>query len=60
MNETKAMQNTTGDVAKKIPKQKRNPTRKINHRWIKRPVLKDGKKSKDTPTSTEGKSTNVH
>ena len=49
MNETKATQNTTGDVAKKIQKQKRNPTRKINHWWIKRPDLEDGKKSKDTP-----------
>ena len=33
MNKTKETQNTTGGVTKEIKKQKRNPTRKINHWW---------------------------
>ena len=54
MNKIKETQNTARDVAKEIKKQKINPTRKINHWWIKSPDLEDGKKSKDPPTSTEG------
>ena len=45
----------------KIKKQESNPTRKINHWWIKRPDLERMVKwSKDTPTSTECETTNVH
>ena len=45
----------------KIKKQGSNSTRKINHWWIKRPESKRMVEwSKDTPTSTEGKATNIY
>ena len=61
MNKIKETQNTAGDVTKEIKKPKRNPTRKINHWWIKSP---ESERTvgwlKDTSTSTKGEATNVH
>ena len=60
MDKSKGTQNTTGDVTI-IKKQESDPTRKINHWWIKRPESKRMVEwSKDTPTSTEGEATDVH
>ena len=64
MDKSKDTQDTTVDVTKEIRKQKRNPTRKINHWWTKRPdsqrMVKDQRihqlllKAK-LPTFTEGR-----
>ena len=60
MDKSKGTQNTTGDVTI-IKKQGSDLTRKINHWWIKRPEPERMVKwSKDTPTPTRGKATNVH
>ena len=59
MDNSKGTQITTGDVTI-IKKQRSNPTKKINHRWIKRPESKRMVEwSKDTPTSIEGEATDV-
>ena len=50
---------TIGDVTM-IKKQESDPTRKINHWWIKRSDSERMvKRAKDTPTPTGGKATNV-